>query len=256
MILRGRPRVVAQTALRPFTARRRLTGTPYTVTFPAWQNLMLLKPHGMRYEPAVAEQFKRYVPRGGVVVDVGANLGILTMLAAMLVGKEGHVHSFEPDPQSMRNLLRNIHSNGLTWVTPWSVGLTDTPGIRDLYLDLYTTSTSSLLQNAWTADKAARQQLKIVTTTLDDVFAGQDVDFIKIDVEGAEMSVLAGARQILARQRPTIVVEVLREHIDEFIIFMREIQYQAKALTGDSASGGVEEISTNFLATPSGGQST
>jgi FkbM family methyltransferase len=227
-------RNAARVALRPIVARRRLPGTPFRVQFPAWQHMGLVLPGGMEPEPATAAQLRRWVRPAQTVLDVGANIGLHSLLAAHLVGPAGAVHCFEPDPQSARWLLENLRLNGLQQVTPWVLALGDADGHSELHLDLKSTRTTSFL-TGWQQpyERHERQRLRVATARLDGLGIGH-VDFVKIDVEGFEPNVLAGARETIASSRPVLLIEAFGPgRLAEVISFLTGLDYAiADAQTG------------------------
>jgi len=140
--------------------------------------------------------FKKLVTRGMTVVDVGANIGYYTLLAARLVGNEGKVFAFEPEPQNHVLLLRNIELNGYRNVVPVRKAVSSKTGTADLFLNRETGAHSFLRD---------RQDIIGVTTvetvSLDEYFKDRElpIGIIKIDVEGAELSVLQGMRNIIRK---------------------------------------------------------
>lgn len=218
-------RDAARFVLAPVRVRRRVPGTPYRVRFPAAQYLGWVKPGGMRKERGIAQRFREHIRSGDTVIDVGANVGIYTMLAAELVGSSGHVHAFEPDPQSMYYLLTTIGRNGLTGrVTLWNLAASDHSANARLYLDLKTARTTSLRANAYAPDPQQRQPLVVGTAALDDLIT-QTPQFVKIDVEGAELTVLAGATRLLRDHHPVLLVEVLPENLAAVTRFLTPFGY-------------------------------
>ncbi len=153
---------------------------------------------------------------GMTVVDVGANLGEITLAAARRVGPTGRVLAFEPVDDIADRLDRNVAMNDLYQVTVHRQGLSDHDGAAELYTSprpfhdrTHHEGLSSLYADAERDSPVQSIQL----TTLDAVCAEQHVDrvdLLKIDVEGAELAVLRGATHTIETQRPWIVVEVNR----------------------------------------------
>jgi len=221
--------------LAPVTARRRVPGTPYRVRFPAAQYLGWISIGGMKREQHLAQHFRDHIHPGDTVIDVGANVGVYTMLAAALVGQSGHVHAFEPDPQSMCYLLTTVNRNRLTGrVTLWSVAASDRSASARLYLDLKTARTTSLNADAYSPDAQVRQPLAVGTARLDDLIT-QPPQFIKIDVEGAELAVLSGASGLLRDYHPVLLVEVLPDNLPSVTDLLVSLGYSL----ADAGSGTV-----------------
>jgi FkbM family methyltransferase len=236
-------------ALAPMTARRRVPGTPYRVRFPAAQYLGWISIGGMKREQHIAQHFRDHIRPGDTVIDVGANVGVYTMLAAELVGRSGHVHAFEPDPQSMFYLLTTTNRNRLTdRVTLWNVAASDRSSNTQLYLDLKTARTTSLNADAYSPDAQVRQPLVVGTARLDDLIT-QPPRFLKIDVEGAELAVLAGASGLLRDYHPVVLVEVLPDNLPQVTDLLVSLGYSL----ADAGSGtvlGAGEFTGDVLAVP------
>lgn len=138
------------------------------------------------------EDFLRGYLRGGdTVVDVGANIGSLTLQAARCVGPGGRVIAVEPHPRTFGYLLGNLKLNGVANVEPFNVALGDTEGVVTL---------SSDRQDDQNAVVAGGSDLSVRVCPLDALVPPTaHVALLKIDVEGYERFVLAGANETLAR---------------------------------------------------------
>jgi FkbM family methyltransferase len=151
--------------------------------------------------------FTALVGEGDVVVDVGANFGYYTVLAAAAAGPGGVVHAFEPDPQALDLLRENIALNKLESVHVHGACLGGEDAERDFYL-MEEPAFSGLSP---TGRARPRGQIRTRVRTLDGLLAGYGdapVTRMKIDVEGHEHEVLAGARATIARSRDAIVVMI------------------------------------------------
>lgn len=138
---------------------------------------------------------KRLVRPGMTIVDVGANIGTYTRFLAKLAGEHGHVHAFEPSPQNFKRLHDNVGSSGNVSANRAAVGARN--GTVKLYVS------DELNVDHRTFDSAdGRSSIDVPMIALDEYFSpGQRVDFIKIDVQGYELSVLQGARRVLEENR-------------------------------------------------------
>lgn len=157
------------------------------------------------YEPHVVKAMQRYVPRGAVAYDLGPHVGYLTAVLAKLVGPTGRVIACEPDPVNRQALEQNMAENALSQVTILAAAISDQAGEATFaHFDSY-----SLVGHLARADTPPDARLfSVPTLTLDDLLSYALPAFIKIDVEGAEMAVLAGGQRVLLKARPVIVAEV------------------------------------------------
>jgi FkbM family methyltransferase len=171
------------------------------------------------YEPAVLDAMRRLVGRGSVCVDVGANVGILTLWLAAFVGESGFVTAFEPLPENVDLLHRNLrHNSRLSErVAVERVAVTD--GARPS-VELFPARGGG--HGEWTISSefaaredvrpVARRPLRVPATSLDAYFpAGSRLDFVKLDIEGAEVPAIAGMARLLRETRPVILLEFHRE---------------------------------------------
>ena len=159
--------------------------------------------------------FESLLRPDSVIVDVGANIGFYSLLAASRL-RSGVVHSFEPVPVNVERMQRNIVLNGFDNIVHNPQGVAGQPGQATLYVpanDIYdipnyrSTNAASLHQGL--APTTTEEVIELIT--LDDYVQQQhltQVDLIKIDVEGAEPGVLEGARALLARFHPQVLMEI------------------------------------------------
>ena len=156
---------------------------------------------------AIGTQFVRGVLReGDVFADAGANVGWFTLLAASIVGETGHVHAFEPRPQTVDHLDQTIALNRLQQrVTLHRCGLSDADGEMML---VWSPDTDNPGGSFLSGDVPQGMQGERVALQTLDAFALPRLDFLKIDVEGAEMRVFAGGRKTIERCRPIILSEI------------------------------------------------
>lgn len=160
-------------------------------------------------EALETEIFRREVTRNMTVVDLGANIGFYTLLAASIVGPRGRVYAIEPFPDSFGLLCRNIEANGYeSVVETFSGAISDRVGTAPLYLggaaNLHT------LVRQPSMDERASSSIEVSTTTLDAFLVGKrPIDFLRMDIEGGECQVFDGMTETLERShRPKIFFEV------------------------------------------------
>lgn len=162
------------------------------------------------WEPLETELLRREVGPGDVVVDAGANLGYYTLLAATLVGETGHVYAFEPEPEAFALLERNVQLNGYGNVTLVRKALGREIGRLQLFLAEKNRGDHRVYDPT-----GQRSSVDVDVITLDAFLDGHGVDrvdFLKIDTQGAECSILDGARRTIARQQSMALVMELTPH--------------------------------------------
>ncbi len=157
-------------------------------------------------EPHLQRIISERVKNGMLVFDVGANVGFFTLMFARAVGQSGHVDAFEPIPTTYANLRKNLELNSAGNVSAHNIGLSNED--REVIFR-EPKGDSSMASYAWHSDSTDVIEHRVITMCVDHhvELTGRRIDFIKIDVEGAEGDVLIGMRQLIARDRPTIFVE-------------------------------------------------
>ena len=149
-------------------------------------------------EPGVTKYFCSMIKPGAVVVDVGANVGIYTLLAARLMQGSGKVYSFEPTPRTYQILKDNVQVNGyleLGLIHLHQLAVTDRTGTAQLSI-----FNGDCGHNTLFKDDGASVDIEVLTTSLDEILAKEErVDLVKIDAEGAEPLILRGMKRIIKR---------------------------------------------------------
>jgi FkbM family methyltransferase len=204
-----------------------------------------------------------FIGPGMVAVDVGANAGLYSMIAAKRAGPSGRVIAFEPSPRELRQLRTHLRLNSCANVVIEEVALGDAIGHGDLLVvEGHETGCNSFHLSE--SDAAATRPLRVVISTLDEYYRQgrlPRVDFIKLDVEGAELSVLRGAARLFHDLRPVLLCEIVEERTApwryrgvEIIELVKSWEYEWFAFAGD---GRLERIpssqdtfSGNFVAFP------
>ncbi len=159
---------------------------------------------GGSYEPEVAAVFHRVLRPGMSVIDIGANIGYFTMLSAGLVGTSGRVLAIEPNPRNVRLLEASRRANAFENVTI----LQSAAGRETGVLVLNTTHSNGTTSTASGDLDRLMASETVGCIQVDSLVAPTSrVDFIKVDVEGAEYNALLGCSRILAEHRPIIVTE-------------------------------------------------
>ncbi|TNE48854.1 MAG: FkbM family methyltransferase [Deltaproteobacteria bacterium] len=229
--------------LENISATRPLADFPLTITFPASQHFNLFFTKKIRYEADSIERLQRYLQPGSVCFDIGANIGIYSIIAGYLVGSEGEVHSFEPDPQDHPWLEFNMGSNNLPQVTVHKHAVGAEPGSVPFYQDVANSRTGSLVEGAWSPEKDDTKVIHVDVLPLDHYINDiSRLDFMKIDVETFEYEVLLGAQGLLEKFQPVILIELSDRHRQESLALLHKLGYARQ--TSGSAD---EEFMMLFL---------
>ena len=148
------------------------------------------------YEPFETRLFTSHIQSGHVVLDIGANIGYYTLLAARLVGPQGAVYAFEPDPDNFALLQKNIHRNGYRNVVLKNQAVADENGKIELFKG----------GENWGGHRIydpgdSQEHITVDAIVLDDFFKGEttDIDLIKMDIEGAEVRAIQGMSTLLEK---------------------------------------------------------
>jgi FkbM family methyltransferase len=161
-------------------------------------------------EPEVQDALRRYARPGMTVYDLGANIGFFSLLAARLVGEHGRVIAFEADPEIAARLREHVDRNRFRCMTVvekavWSEA-------SKVFFERVDPTTSPDRGLGHVVNTASANTIEIEAVTLDDFARTSPApDFIKCDVEGAEVEVFRGAQRLLAEKRPGILCEIHSE---------------------------------------------
>lgn len=254
---------VISTTMLPFPSSQEQTTLKLTVTptdFAQIPYFYLLDE--TIFESDVFPAFCHLVKKDDVFVDVGANVGYYSILAA----KAGaHVYAFEPIPATYQRLCRNIEINQLATVRTFCAGLGEKADSKIFYYNQMCSSSSSRVNLACHFEGTA-VQVECPIVTLDEICVQEKidrVDLIKCDVEGGELSVFRGGVETLKKHRPYVLCEMLRKwtakfhyHPNEIIQLFSSLGYICVALPGSNTGGYILEhmLETteeqNFLFVP------
>lgn len=164
-----------------------------------------------------------YIEPGMTVLDVGANVGAFTLAAARRIGPEGRLFMIEPDQENLQALQHCIVANDLPVAHVFRVAAGRSDGTLTLYRGSVRTGVNTTVKSrAWEDAEAVTVEQRAIDSLVDEFqFAP---DFIKIDVEGAKLDVLAGAAQTIRQCRPIIVIAAYHEpdHPDLIRRFIEE----------------------------------
>jgi FkbM family methyltransferase len=169
------------------------------------------------YDLPIVRVIQELLKPGMTFVDVGAHVGQYSLLASGLVGSGGAVHSFEPEPETFALLQHNVLINDLRNVRLLRCALAKSSQDAELYVARPDNIGQTSLRQP---NNFSGVRVKVQCRTLDDYDAAHGVDrihLIKIDVEGAELDVLLGARGILSRNpKPHVIIEFWEEFLQAY----------------------------------------
>jgi FkbM family methyltransferase len=174
--------------------------------------------------------------------DIGANFGLYSVLLSD-EAKLSQLHAFEPLPRNVHQLGANLYLNNLdNRVKLYNMALGDRNGKLDLFVDPHSTGVSTLLPGELHRRQEAYQaSLQVDVRVFDDLFSLAGIRaLVKMDVEGAELMVLAGMRQFLKNNKTVLQVETTPETLDLVNAFMQENGYRSlDSIGADSYYGNV-----------------
>jgi len=158
-------------------------------------------------EPTEREFVRQWLKPGDVFLDIGANIGLFTIVAARRVGPTGHIYAFEPSLRESNYLRRNLELNHLTNVTIVNCAVDEKSGTAQFAIAI-DGGTNSLMKNEHPQQQVESWQ-SVQVITLDEFIAANNIkriDLVKIDVEGGEVGVLRGAATLLNSDHPPMVL--------------------------------------------------
>jgi FkbM family methyltransferase len=187
------------------------------------------------YEPQELALLSGLASTCKVIFDIGANVGWYAVQLARTTEPDSKVFCFEPVRATYDRLAENVTLNGLdSKVRLFNFGLSDVAGPADFFLPAFSGSVAASARNLHPDEKVTRLSVRLEVA--DDFVEREQVgriDLIKCDVEGAELSVLRGARRIIERDKPIIFLEMLRKwaghfnyHPNDIILLLRQSGYR------------------------------
>ncbi len=158
------------------------------------------------YCPEEQKLYRSVIQAGDNCVELGSNIGLFTVLYGQLAGERGHVLAFEPSPANASLLRRNLVLNRITNVEVIEKAVSDQSGTGDLHLSRTNCGDNRIYES----DLDSRGTVTIETIGLDEFFATRPggIDFLKMDIQGAEAKALAGMKALLRDRR---VAKILME---------------------------------------------
>lgn len=186
------------------------------------------------FEIEECEYLSSSLKEGDYFVDIGANIGLYSLLASDLVGKTGKVISFEPTPETFSRFIDNIQINQFSNIEAFNIGLSEMPGILEL-------NVSNSGFDAWNSfaihcNPNMHSKIQVNVSTLDIELSKYDkskIRVIKMDVEGWEKFILKGGIEFFTMFSPEVIVEFTEANtfaagymVQEIYDFMVSLGYQ------------------------------
>ena len=208
------------------------------------------------YESDELEMQLRLIQNGDTIFDIGGNIGWYALHAAK-ARPASTIHSFEPVPWTFNEMQRNISLNNICNIECHHFGFSDKEGEFEFFFDPAISGNASLMN---VAEKKDIQTFKCKVNTLDNYMRDKNlkIDFIKCDVEGAELFVFKGGEATLRKNQPIIFTEMLRKwsakfnyHPNAIIDFFKTLNYTPYVINGEKLQkfGLVDDntIETNYF---------
>ncbi len=233
--------------------RRSFTGEAVVFPFPACWDLLIYRTYIDEAELRLLKFLLRALPEGAEVLDVGANIGLVCQVASRIVGASGRVHAIEPGELALGFLRQNLAGRDNCCLV--TKALTDSEGPVTFFEGAGAAMVSSSLVADHAADRetSGLRAVTVMATTLDAYCArsGARPTLVKIDVEGAELSVLTGAARTLATLHPTILLEVSfrpEEHDRHYAPCLALLQAAGYVAHAIGADGNCQPIADGAVA--------
>lgn len=168
------------------------------------------------FEKFETELVKKEIKNGDIVLDIGANIGYFSLIFSQIVGASGRVIAFEPDPNNFALLRKNVEINNLKNLTLIQKAVSNVSKPISFYLCDYNHAQHRIYPSS-----RCNETITVESTTIDEYISGKEfynkINFVKMDVEGAEYDVLEGMEKTL-KSNPTLKIlcefspKQIREH--------------------------------------------
>ena len=194
-------------------------------------------------EPYTLELAKKIIKQGDVFVDIGANAGIYSFTLSKIVGQQGKVYAFEPDPRNYKLLEKSIKANSINNIIVYPIAVSDKTGQAKFNLDIDSSQSSLIeLENR---KRVCYKSIKVPTISLDDFVSKKNIkkiNLIKIDVEGGEPLVVKGMENTIKNNPDLkIIMEFTPAYLKQlkinylvFLNYIRKLGFKCAIIDEDN----------------------
>jgi FkbM family methyltransferase len=209
------------------------------------------------WEPHVVQVLKPLLTPSAVFIDIGANIGYFSLLAAPLVGGQGTVMAFEPNPDNCFLLGQSIRANGYTNIHVQPYAVTERAETLGLFAP-FPVSNGQIISLLEANGQKENVSHIIGSVALDDLIGDVErVDIIKMDIEGAEPQALRGMHRLLQIHRPTLITEFnpaaieMTSHVtpESYLVRIKESGFDLFLLDSMGADSGIPQSIEAILST-------
>lgn len=178
--------------------------------------------------------YLRFVKKGDHVIDIGANIGNITLLLSNIVGKKGKVFSYEAVKPTYEKLLQNITTNAFyNNIAAFNLAVGNES--KEVLImvpgdDYGQASMQTHQKGSWTSAADFTTFASSCIMLDNEVSKFEKLDFIKIDIEGAELPAIKGAEQLVKKFKPVLYIEVYKEWTKEFNYHPLDLYQYIKSL--------------------------
>jgi len=193
------------------------------------------------YEPEIQSILRKYLRPGSIAIDIGANVGFLTLIMSKIVSKSGRVYAFEPVRETANTLMDVVEVNNISnvQIVRAAVSSQSGSGLMNYFAggDPFATLTddAKTVMEYDAPGYLPDNKVTVQTITLDDFFDINhinEVDLIKIDAEGAEIEILKGMGKVIASLKPKILVEFVGDNrLDEGLQCLKNLNYKTSMVS-------------------------
>jgi len=197
------------------------------------KELSLFKSH----EPINTKIISTFLEKGMTCIDIGGNIGYYVLLENQLIGKKGKVIAIEPLLQNFNYLTKNILLNNVNNVQIYNFACGDKNGKADFFINKKSNGCQVIRENTKPPNPSKGTISQVSVRILDDVITElnlDNVDFIRMDVEGYELNILTGLKKTLNKHKPIISLELHLRQLGldgtkDFFQLMKDFEYEIES---------------------------